>query len=165
MEAKEKFEEILENLNLYEFVTYENIGEIRNDKKFKNNKERNLEIENDEINFNSFLFKNFRKSLSFNFILVIDYGKEFLDFENITFERFLKDKCPINYIKAMSTRLTLAPIIKVTFEGGNLTLDVYFPNDEHIDLRFLKDIESRFVDLTKDFIEVLLEEVFKRFTF
>lgn len=94
------------------------------------------------------------------FFLIIDYSQEFLDAENYEFEKYLKERCFFYYEKAMHTRLSLAPMVRVeysNFEEEEMEFFVSFPN-EQIDSKTLEDLKVGFIDLTGAFVDRVLRE-------
>mgnify|MGYP003299436533 CR=1 FL=1 len=132
MDTKEKLEKLLGELNLYEF----------------------------EI----FSFNDITKEI--DLFVLIDYANELLDNPNYEFEKYLKERCAFYYDKAIHSRLTLAPTIRANFKSLNF-ID-YKDDDFEFGVKFPskvpnfkeeKELETKFIDLTKAFLIRVLGEV------
>lgn len=94
------------------------------------------------------------------FFVIIDYSYEFLDVANYEFEKYLKERCFFYYDKAIHTRLSLAPTVRVEYSNfgeGKEEYFVSFPNED-MDYKSEEEIKNKFVDLTSAFINRVLKE-------
>ena len=132
MFTKENLEKLLHKLNLYEFEIFE-----------------------------------FDKNTNYiDLTLIIDYANELLDNENFEFIKYLTERCCYYYNEAIHTRLSFAPTIRTIFKSHDFTFfnnddfefGVKFSNDD-LSLKEEKELEAKFIALTKAFLVRVLNEV------